>query len=65
MTREQYVKVLQRQIEKLNKEIDVKILSGQNYAAEAREHALLRRKMRQHKQANFMNQLWGAFTLQY
>ncbi len=65
MSREQYVKVLERQLEKLNKEIDLKIITGVNYAREAQEHAMLRRKMRQHKQASFFNQLVNAFTLQY
>ncbi len=65
MSREQYVKVLERQLEKLNREIDLKVISGQNYATEARAHAELRKRMRQHKQATFFNQVMQAFTLQY
>lgn len=65
MSQEQYVKVLERQLEKLNREIDLKVISGQNYATEARAHSELRKKMRQHKQASFFNQMLNAFTLQY
>ncbi|MGI9118095.1 MAG: hypothetical protein ACR2IQ_00925 [Minisyncoccia bacterium] len=65
MSKEQYIKVLERQLEKLNREIDLKVISGQNYTTEARAHAELRKKMRQHKQTTFLNQVISAFTLQY
>ena len=65
MSKEQYIKVLERQLEKLNREIDLKVISGQNYATEAREHTELRKKIRQHKQTTFYNQIISAFTLQY
>jgi len=65
MSREQYVKVLERQLEKLNREIDLKVISGQNYATLAQEHSELRKKIRQHRQTTFFNQVISAFTLQY
>jgi hypothetical protein len=65
MTREQYIKILQREIDKLNKQIDLKIMEGENYAKEAREHKLLLRKMAQHTRKSFFNQLFSSLTLQF
>lgn len=65
MTREQYIKILQREIDKLNKQIDLKIIEGESYAKEAKEHKLLLRKMHQHKRKTFFNQLFSSLTLQF
>lgn len=40
--------MLEREINKINKKIDVKILKGQDYKREARDHKLLLRKVRYH-----------------
>jgi hypothetical protein len=65
MTREQYIKILQRELESLNKRIDLKIMEGQSYAKEAKEHKMILRKMQQHKRKTFFNQLFSSLTLQF
>ncbi len=48
MSRQQYLKLLEREIHLLNKKIDEKILRGEVYYKESRDHKLLLRKIRQH-----------------
>jgi hypothetical protein len=48
MSQSQYLKMLEREIHKINKKIDLKILEGEKYAKEAREHRLLLKKVRYH-----------------
>ncbi len=57
MTREQYLKIIEREIHNINKKIDIKILRGEDYSKEAREHKELLHKIRQHSRKNF----WGNF----
>ncbi len=47
MSRQQYLKLLEREIHLLNKKIDEKILRGETYYKESRDHKLLLRKIRQ------------------
>ena len=49
MSRTQYLKLIEVEIQRLNKRIDFKIIQGLNYTKEAREHKLLIRKYRQNK----------------
>lgn len=55
MTREQYLKFIEKEIQEINKKIDYKILHGENYSKEARDHRLLLRKIRQHTRKSFFN----------
>lgn len=48
MSQTQYLKMLEREIQRINKKIDLKILQGVSYAKEARDHKLLLRKVRFH-----------------
>ena len=48
MSQSQYLKMLEREIQKLNKIIDRKILRGEEYWKEARDHKLLLQKVRYH-----------------
>ncbi|OGJ00925.1 hypothetical protein A3G48_03135 [Candidatus Nomurabacteria bacterium RIFCSPLOWO2_12_FULL_40_42] len=48
MSQTQYLKMLEREIQKINKRIDFKILQGEAYFKEARDHKLLLRKIRYH-----------------
>ena len=48
MSREQYLKIVEREIHNINKKIDIKILQGMDYSREAREHKQLLHKIRQH-----------------
>ena len=57
MSREQYLKIIEREIHNVNKRIDVKIIKGMDYSREAREHKQLLHKIRQHKRKG----LWGNF----
>ncbi len=53
--------MLEREINKINKKIDLKILQGQEYRREARDHKLLLKKVRYHSRRGFMNRLVNLF----
>ena len=61
MSQAQYLKMLEREINKINKKIDLKILQGQEYKREARDHKLLLRKVRYHSRRGLMNRLVTLF----
>ena len=58
MSQSQYLKILEREIQKINKKIDLKILQGQNYKKEAMEHKLLLRKVRYHTRQSFFSRFF-------
>jgi hypothetical protein len=53
MSQTQYFKMLEREIQKINKRIDLKILQGETYFKEARDHRLLLRKVRYHSRQSW------------
>ncbi|MES2930219.1 MAG: hypothetical protein V4665_00325 [Patescibacteria group bacterium] len=55
MNREQYVRIIEKEIHNLNKRIDMKILQGMEYRKEARDHKILQRKMLQHSRRSFFD----------
>ena len=57
MSQKQYLKMLEREIQKINQEIDFKILHGENYRKEARDHKLLLKKVRYNTQKSFLRNL--------
>ncbi len=57
MSKEQYLKIIEREIHSVNKRIDAKIIKGIDYSREAREHKQLLHKIRQHRRKG----LWGHF----
>jgi hypothetical protein len=59
MSQSQYLKMLEREIQKINKKIDLKILEGEKYAKEARDHKLLLQKVRYHTRKSFFSRLFG------
>ncbi|MCC6323559.1 hypothetical protein IT400_02075 [Candidatus Nomurabacteria bacterium] len=59
MTREQYIKILQRELERINREIDIKIIAGEAYAKQAREHKILLRKIHNHYHKGTFSGLLG------
>ncbi len=61
MSQSQYLKMLEREIHKLNKVIDNKILRGEQYFREARDHKLLLKKVRYHTQKSFMHRIVQLF----
>lgn len=48
MSQTQYLKMLEREIQKINKVIDYKIIHGEDYGREARDHKLMLKKVRYH-----------------
>lgn len=62
MSQAQYLKMLEREIQKINNKIDMKILQGVSYAKEAREHKLLLKKVRFHTRRSFFNRLFGSLS---
>lgn len=57
MNREQYIKIIERELQALNKRIDMKILQGVEYKKEARDHKILQKKMLQHSRKGFFSKL--------
>lgn len=61
MSQSQYLKMLEREIQRVNRKIDLKILEGRNYMKEAREHKLLLKKVRYHARRNFFSKFFPTF----
>ena len=61
MSQTQYVKMLEREIQKMNKRIDSKILRGQDYRKEARNHKLLLRQVHYHNRKTFGQRMIHLF----
>jgi hypothetical protein len=61
MSHTQYLKMLEREIQKINKKIDLKILQGESYTREARAHKLLLQKVRFHTQKTFGQKMLNLF----
>ena len=55
------MKMLEKEIQKLNKIIDRKILHGEAYFKEARDHKLLLRKIRYHNRRSLMQRIIHLF----
>jgi hypothetical protein len=61
MSQSQYLKMLEREIQKINKRIDLKIFQGQDYRREARDHKLLLKKVRYNTRTSLTNRLVTLF----
>jgi len=61
MSQSQYLKMLEKEIQKINKKIDLKILQGQDYRREARDHKLLLKKVRYNTRISLTNKLVTLF----
>jgi hypothetical protein len=57
MSQKQYLKMLEREIQKINQQIDLKILRGESYSKEARDHRLLLKKVRYNARRSFFKNL--------
>ncbi len=51
MSQTQYIKTIENKIKRLNERIDLKIINGQSYGADSREHKALLRKIAARKQS--------------
>jgi len=63
MSKEQYLKIIEKEIHNINKKIDMKILSGEEYSKEARDHKLLRKKLIQHSSGNIVTKFFHMLPL--
>jgi len=57
MSQGEYLKIVEREIQRVNKIIDWKILRGENYSREARDHKLLLKKVKYVARQNFWRNL--------
>ena len=53
--------MLEKEIQKINQKIDLKIIRGEEYWKEARDHKLLLKKVRYHTRQNFFKNLFNKF----
>ncbi len=61
MSHTQYLKMLDKEIQRINKKIDMKILQGQDYRKEARDHKLLLQKVRFHTHKGVVSRFVNLF----
>ena len=61
MSQTQYLKMLEKEIQKINKKIDLKILQGETYFKEARDHKLLLQKVRYLARKSFTQKIIHLF----
>jgi hypothetical protein len=62
MSQKQYLKIIEKEIQRVNKMIDAKILQGEEYRKEARDHKLLLKKMRYNSQQGVFKKLFPTFS---
>ena len=58
MNHQEYVRIIEKELQRINKIIDHKIIHGEEYIREARDHKLLLRKMRLHSRRS----VFGRFV---
>ena len=58
MSQKQYLKSIEKEIQRINKQIDLKILRGEEYKREARDHKLLLKKIRFQNRQNFFRRIF-------
>lgn len=63
MSQKQYLKIIERELNRINQEIDFKILRGEDYRKEARDHKLLLRKVRYHSKPNLFRKFFPTFSV--
>ena len=62
MSQKQYLKMLEKEIQKVNRKIDEKIVRGEEYRKEARDHKLMLRRMRYLRRRGFFSNIaWKIF----
>jgi hypothetical protein len=62
MSQKQYLKTVEKEIQRINRIIDLKIMQGKEYTKEARDHRLLLKKVRFHNRQSFFRRLFPVFT---
>jgi len=61
MSQSQYLKMLEKEIQKINRKIDFKIMRGENYRREASDHRLMLRRMRYLTRRSFTSRFVDLF----
>jgi len=61
MSQKQYLKTVEKEIQRINRIIDMKILRGEEYFREARDHKLLLKKIRFYNRQNLFRRLFPFF----
>jgi len=62
MSQKQYLKSVEREIQKINQKIDLKIIRGEDYSREARDHKLLLKKIRYQNRKNFFSKFFNKMS---
>ena len=62
MSHEQYLKILRVELQKVNEEIDRKIINGEIYTGESKKHRMLLDRMRKHAKKSFFDKIFAEFT---
>lgn len=58
MSQKQYLKTIEKEIQRINRKIDLKILRGEEYKKEARDHKLLLKKIRYNNRKSFFDKFF-------
>ena len=58
MSQKQYLSIIEKEIQRINKIIDMKILRGEDYGREAKDHKILLKKIRSHNRYTFFRKLF-------
>ncbi len=61
MSQTQYLKLIEKEIQRINKKIDMKIMRGEDYREEARDHKILLRRMRYHTKQSLSQRMIHLF----
>jgi len=62
MSQKQYLKIVEKEIQNINKIIDFKIMRGEDYRREAHDHKLLLKKVRFYHRQNFFRRVFPTFA---
>lgn len=60
MSQKQYFRTIEKEIQRINRIIDLKIVRGEEYAKEARDHKLLLKKIRFHNRQSFFKKFFSS-----
>ena len=62
MKQQEYMKIIEKELQRINKIIDYKIIHNEEYSREARDHKLLLRKIRQNQHQSFFQKMFPTFA---
>jgi len=60
MSQKQYLKTIEKEIQRINRIIDFKILRGEEYKKEAQDHKLLLKKIRFYNRQSFFKRIFSS-----